>query len=270
MIQKDSHNVRMSEKQPAPYPLRMPEGMRESLTEAAQSYGRSLNAEIVARLEESFQEPAPKPAQLAPEHRKKELLLDYEEWLLDPTNPREEKGSFREYCRLYNGDDPDGEQVDSVSDIDEIEPDYLREMALAWRLYARESRYVKKYDDPTKPQRLAHERRKGELLVGYLECCEYWGFDPASQDAVEKFCQAYNSKGTPQTNGKIVDIPEISPGYLEELFKVWGNEVPYRLEAMRGANRAMFEQVTELYKQQSHKLDAIEQFMAELQKKLQK
>lgn len=45
----------MSEtKQKAPYPLRMPDPMREKLQEAAHQNHRSMNAEIVARLEESF------------------------------------------------------------------------------------------------------------------------------------------------------------------------------------------------------------------------
>lgn len=40
----------MSERQPAPYPLRMPTEMREQLESAASAAGRSLNAEIVFRL----------------------------------------------------------------------------------------------------------------------------------------------------------------------------------------------------------------------------
>lgn len=36
------------------YLLRLPEGMRERLKEAAQENNRSMNAEIVARLEQSF------------------------------------------------------------------------------------------------------------------------------------------------------------------------------------------------------------------------
>lgn len=45
----------MSDKpQKAPYPLRMPDGMREKLKDAAHKNQRSLNAEIVARLQESL------------------------------------------------------------------------------------------------------------------------------------------------------------------------------------------------------------------------
>lgn len=45
----------MSEtKQKPPYPLRMPEDMRESLQESARQKGRSLNAEIIERLHRSL------------------------------------------------------------------------------------------------------------------------------------------------------------------------------------------------------------------------
>lgn len=47
----------MSDKQQkAPYPLRMPDEMRDKLKEAAHNNRRSLNAEIVARLENSLLE----------------------------------------------------------------------------------------------------------------------------------------------------------------------------------------------------------------------
>lgn len=36
------------------FPLRLPDGMRDRIREAAEANGRSMNAEIVARLEESF------------------------------------------------------------------------------------------------------------------------------------------------------------------------------------------------------------------------
>lgn len=38
------------------FPLRLPDGMRDQLKDAAEASGRSTNAEIVARLERSFQE----------------------------------------------------------------------------------------------------------------------------------------------------------------------------------------------------------------------
>ncbi|BCB62238.1 hypothetical protein HaloA020_29390 [Halomonas sp. A020] len=49
----------MSDKQQkAPYPLRMPDEMRDQLKECAHNNRRSLNAEIVARLELSLLEEA--------------------------------------------------------------------------------------------------------------------------------------------------------------------------------------------------------------------
>ncbi|MCZ7480926.1 Arc family DNA-binding protein [Rhizobium rhizogenes] len=41
--------------------LRFPEGMRDRIAQEADKVGRSMNAEIVARLESSFQKPAPRP-----------------------------------------------------------------------------------------------------------------------------------------------------------------------------------------------------------------
>lgn len=47
----------MNEKQLPSYPLRMPPEVREQVEAAAKSSGRSMNAEIVARLQESFAAP---------------------------------------------------------------------------------------------------------------------------------------------------------------------------------------------------------------------
>ena len=41
--------------QTKPYPLRMPDDLREKLKEVAQDNNRSLNAEIVARLQDSLE-----------------------------------------------------------------------------------------------------------------------------------------------------------------------------------------------------------------------
>jgi hypothetical protein len=53
--QKESDNLNMNDRhQTKPYPLRMSDDLREKLAEAAKSSGRSLNAEVVKRLEDSF------------------------------------------------------------------------------------------------------------------------------------------------------------------------------------------------------------------------
>lgn len=49
----------MTEKQPPSYPLRMPQELREQLATVAKANNRSMNAEIVARLEQTFQAGTP-------------------------------------------------------------------------------------------------------------------------------------------------------------------------------------------------------------------
>lgn len=54
------------------YIVRFPDGMRDRIAEAARGNNRSMNAEIVARLEASFAEPPPLSAAARGEHE--ELL----------------------------------------------------------------------------------------------------------------------------------------------------------------------------------------------------
>lgn len=57
MTQFGAHNVPMNDRhQTKPYPLRMGEDLRAKLEEKAKEMGRSLNAEIVSRLEASLEE----------------------------------------------------------------------------------------------------------------------------------------------------------------------------------------------------------------------
>jgi len=53
---KWSHYFQMDDKRPMPYPLRMPSDLREKLEAARSKSGRSLNAEIILRLERSLSE----------------------------------------------------------------------------------------------------------------------------------------------------------------------------------------------------------------------
>jgi hypothetical protein len=70
------------------FQLRLPEGMRERIKEAAKESGRSMNAEIVYRLEESFRQPDlldalnadPKATQIARDHTK---YLEEQQAILD-------------------------------------------------------------------------------------------------------------------------------------------------------------------------------------------
>lgn len=55
-MEKDLKSVgRESDK----FMLRLPDGMRDRIAEAAKEHGRSMNAEIVARLQDSFDGPSP-------------------------------------------------------------------------------------------------------------------------------------------------------------------------------------------------------------------
>ena len=45
--------------------VRLPDGMRDRISDAAKAAGRSMNAEIVARLQASFEAPATAPESLA-------------------------------------------------------------------------------------------------------------------------------------------------------------------------------------------------------------
>lgn len=51
----------MSTPQQPPYPLRMPDEMRNTLTERAKANGRSLNAEILAILQHAVETPSGQP-----------------------------------------------------------------------------------------------------------------------------------------------------------------------------------------------------------------
>lgn len=63
----------MENKRPMPYPLRMPEDMREALEAACLENGRSLNAEIVARLSGSFEKSSASLEGLSKEDFKAEI-----------------------------------------------------------------------------------------------------------------------------------------------------------------------------------------------------
>lgn len=195
--------------------LRLPNRIYARLKAASEQSGRSLNAEIVHRLEESLDSKylgadAGKP----PERQKAELLLEFESWLRNSKLQLNEKVAYNEFCRLYNGDDPDQEEVEHVYGIENVDPRFLGDLALAMRRYARESIYVL---DPTRPQRIVDERRKCELLIAYLRWCKERAESPQEGTALVAFCDEYNSR----ESGKILDLEEISPGYLDELVSSW-------------------------------------------------
>lgn len=55
----DVHNTGMTDRHQAPsYPLRMPPELKERVANAAKASGRSMHAEVVARLQQSFAQAA--------------------------------------------------------------------------------------------------------------------------------------------------------------------------------------------------------------------
>lgn len=209
--------------------LRLPMDIYVQLKSASDESGRSLNAEIAHRISVSLTgKTAMAVADRPQEKQKAELLLEFEDWIRGARRSRDDKTVYRDFCHLYNGADPNWEQVEPVYGIEKVEPRELRDLALAWRCYARESIYVQQFTDPTRPQRLAPEHRKGKLLMSYLLWCTETEKNPLEGESMIGFCEHYN-KG--ECN-RILDIPEIHSGYLEELITTWLCNFPAQLAGL--------------------------------------
>lgn len=214
--------------------LRLPKHIYDQLKSLAESSGRSLNSEIVHRLEASlnsntlgFRNDVPTERQNA------ELLLEFEYWLRNFDKSFSEKMAYQEYCRIYNEGTLVTESFDRVIGIKKITPRTLRDLAIAFRRYASESIYLQEKNDPTQAQRLAQESRKGTLVLIYLQHCKTTQQDPLNPAALEGFCSKYNthhSSEMPEENKKVIGIARVTPVYLEELVKVWLYEIPSRLK----------------------------------------
>lgn len=238
--------------------LRLPNGIYARLKAASAQSGRSLNAEIVHRLEESLDSKnlgadAGRPS----ERQKAELLLEFECWLRSLNLPINEKESCNEFCRLYNGGDPGQKEVPHVYGVEKVDPVNLQDLALAMRRYSRESTYVL---DPTKAQRIVDERRKCDLLIAYLRWCKERREAPQEGTALVAFCTEYNSR----ESGKVLDLDEISPGYLEELVSSWLYGFLVEFAGADGGEGLMQEVLKTMHKQQQDKLQAIESAMRRL------
>ncbi len=59
-----------------PFGLRMQSGLKRRLEEAAKTNGRSLNSEIVARLEQSFREEGRAASPIPAEYREKLIVIE--------------------------------------------------------------------------------------------------------------------------------------------------------------------------------------------------
>ncbi|MEN6082902.1 Arc family DNA-binding protein [Chromobacterium piscinae] len=204
--------------------MRMPAELKDMLQQAASANGRSLNAEIVHRLQGSL-ELAPSETS---ESKKAQILLIFEDWCpkLSSGVPRCEEEDFVLFCQLLNSKAPelfDSYDEDSL-DVS-ITPQYLSELCSAWADYAINTESIA-FD--TK-QRLADERRKGELYFGFRK---WWQDNQVLESmAISMFVETYNSGRCHQTRGKIASLPKITESFLESLHFVWGSEVPHRLRA---------------------------------------
>lgn len=111
------------------YVVRFPDGMRDRIAEIAKESGRSMNAEIVQRLGQSFIDPGMRSAA---ERRKLELVASYSSWCsrlsLDPLS------SFSEYANAYDYaiNCRDIEELEIISSISSVDVNYLKELYANW------------------------------------------------------------------------------------------------------------------------------------------
>lgn len=116
--------------------------LRAALEESARESGRSLNAEIAYRLEESLR--PTKPAQQAAERRKLELVMAYLDWCQAKGESPDK--SYTEFCDFYNDPEREHSAVPNIQGIPCITPDYLSELHGVWYL-EREARYPRQATD---------------------------------------------------------------------------------------------------------------------------
>lgn len=239
--------------------LRLPTGLYERLKGESEMAGRSLNAEIAFRLEMSLLSQAPATVAKQPTERQKaELLLEFEAWTRSVGALSGEIEAYREFCRVYNGADPDSDLVEPVYGIEEVRPRFLRDLALAWRRYARESAHVHQFTDPTRSQRLVPERRKRHLIMSYLRWCNVPEKNPLDPASLVGFCGYYSSA----EDNQVLDVPAISPSYLEELVNEWVYELPAQLAVHPEGQNFLFVALQAMQKQQQDRLKAIEVAMS--------
>lgn len=218
--------------------LRLPNHVYEQLKALAEQSGRSLNSEIVHRLESSLQSNMLCSRHDIPTERQNaELLLEFEYWQRELNTSLSEKMAYQEYCRLYNDESPGVGAFERVIGIKKVMPRTLRDLAIAFRRYASESIYLQEAGDSTQPQRLAQESRKGKLMLGYLQYCKSLRRDPLDSVALEDFCSEYNLQNASEelrNNKRVIGIARVTAIYLEELIKTWAYEVPTQLRETMG------------------------------------
>lgn len=108
--------------------LRFPVELKGKIESAAKANNRSMNAEIVARLMESFIDP---PGANINERRKLELVNSYAKWCRD--TGADPYTSFGSYAQAYVAPEHQ-DSIDHVSFFNTVDPHYLSELFSVWIL----------------------------------------------------------------------------------------------------------------------------------------
>lgn len=114
--------------------LRLPRELHSKIQEAAEANGRSMNAEIVQRLQDSFSDH--QTARLLHERRKLELVASYVEWCDKKGLPTEK--SFIAYASAYKEamdaslDLIGNSEMQMVSGVLSVDANYLSELYANW------------------------------------------------------------------------------------------------------------------------------------------
>ncbi|MBA4710556.1 Arc family DNA-binding protein [Aquitalea aquatica] len=104
--------------------LRLPRDLHAQIQAAAAVSGRSMNAEIVHRLEKSFGGTG-----RVKERRIGELYVGFREWCKN--NERDPTSAYHAFAAIYNKDQAD-ETMGKIADLDMIAPEFLSELHMTW------------------------------------------------------------------------------------------------------------------------------------------
>lgn len=126
-------NTRLPTSHIAPFGVRMQPELKARIEAAAETAGRSLNAEIVARLQNSLNAPS---VRLIHERRKLELVAEYVEWCArEDVAPEKSFMAFaKAYAAAVTAAPGEPTSVDAVSSIYEVDVHYLSELYANWIL----------------------------------------------------------------------------------------------------------------------------------------
>jgi hypothetical protein len=197
--------------------FRLSKELHQQLKAAALESGRSLNSELVQRLADSFLERPDSSTNVqndASERLKVELVLEFEEWYRQLPKSKQTKGALIEFCRLYNGGDPEWDELEPIPGIEVVNPKLLRELAVAYRWYSTQSPHVAQTLAGLSPP---SDSSKCDLLISYLEWCCNEQIMPMSDRALYLYCNEdrVTKKGTKYNQF------EVSPPYLKSLATNW-------------------------------------------------